>query len=257
MPGTGSLALSVTPSAALDVAGLLAALDRYPLGCTEQIVSRAMPLLYANELSVNLHLAVDTSIDQRIADAIETVLSRQGSEGAFGLWAPGGEDAWLDAYVTDFLTRARGARLLGAGRSLQARARPLAQLCEHGAGALDRRRAWRSLMRSMCWRGTAWRRSAIFAISPTPRSTTSKTATAKAEMGAALAMLGDRIRAEKVFDIALNALQPKPAVEIGRTDYGSPLRDAAALVTLAAEGEAPQSRSWSAPPRASMRPAIS
>ena len=65
-----------------------------------------------------------------------------------------------------------------------------------------------------------------------------KTATAKAEIGAALAMLGDRIRAEKVFDIALNSLGKEPKIEIGRTDYGSPLRDAAVLVTLAAEGDA-------------------
>src|SRR6185312_16502655 len=40
-------------------------------------------------------------------DAIERLLSRQGSNGSFGLWGPGGGDAWLDAYVTDFLTRAR------------------------------------------------------------------------------------------------------------------------------------------------------
>src|SRR6266852_2548063 len=26
---------------------------------------------------------------------------------SFGLWSAGGDDAWLDAYVTDFLTRAR------------------------------------------------------------------------------------------------------------------------------------------------------
>jgi alpha-2-macroglobulin len=65
-----------------------------------------------------------------------------------------------------------------------------------------------------------------------------KTATAKAEIGAALAMLGDRIRAEKVFDVAVASLAKQPTVEIGRTDYGSPLRDAAAVVTLAAEGDA-------------------
>ena len=51
VPGTGKVALSVTPTAALDVATLIAALDRYPLGCTEQIVSRALPLLYLSELS--------------------------------------------------------------------------------------------------------------------------------------------------------------------------------------------------------------
>ena len=133
VPGTGKLALSVTPSAALDVASLLQALDRYPLGCTEQIVSRALPLLYANELSVNLHLAVDTGLDKRIADAIETVLARQGSEGAFGLWSAGGEDPWLDAYVTDFLTRARARGFSVPDEAFKLAHRPLAQLCEHSA----------------------------------------------------------------------------------------------------------------------------
>ena len=40
-------------------------------------------------------------------DAIDRLLARQGSNGAFGLWSTGGDDAWLYAYVTDFLTRAR------------------------------------------------------------------------------------------------------------------------------------------------------
>jgi hypothetical protein len=66
------------------------------------------------------------------------------------------------------------------------------------------------------------------------------TPTAKAEIGAALAMLGDRVRAEKAFAAALGALPEDPAVQSGRTDYGSPLRDAAVLVTLAAEGDAPK-----------------
>ena len=35
-------------------------------------------------------------------------------------------------------------------------------------------------------------------------------------------------------------LAPKPAIEFGRVDYGSALRDAAALVSLAGEGNAPR-----------------
>src|SRR5260370_3341023 len=66
-----------------------------------------MPLLYVNELAAGAHLALDADIDQRIKDAIERLLARQGSNGSFGLWSAGGDDAWLDAYVTDFLTRAR------------------------------------------------------------------------------------------------------------------------------------------------------
>jgi uncharacterized protein YfaS (alpha-2-macroglobulin family) len=237
VPGTGKLALSVTPSAALDVASLLQALDRYPLGCTEQIVSRALPLLYANELSVNLHLAVDTGLDKRIADAIETVLARQGSEGAFGLWSAGGDDAWLDAYVTDFLTRARAR-----GFSVPDEAFKL---------AIDRLRNFVSTAPEPATDGGLALAYALYVLARNgvapvgdvryladAKINDLKTATAKAEIGAALAMLGDRIRAEKVFDIALNALAKEPKIEIGRTDYGSPLRDAAVLVTLAAEGDA-------------------
>jgi alpha-2-macroglobulin len=235
--GTGKLALSVTPSAALDVASLLQALDRYPLGCTEQIVSRALPLLYANELSVNLHLAVDTGLDKRIADAIETVLARQGSEGAFGLWSAGGDDPWLDAYVTDFLTRARAR-----GFSVPDEAFKL---------AIDRLRNYVSTAPEPATDGGLALAYALYVLARNgvapvgdvryladAKINDLKTATAKAEIGAALAMLGDRIRAEKVFDIALNALAKEPKIEIGRTDYGSPLRDAAVLVTLAAEGDA-------------------
>ncbi|WP_180490215.1 hypothetical protein, partial [Escherichia fergusonii] len=66
-----------------------------------------MPLLYVNDLAAENHLALDTGVDQRIKDAIDRLLARQGSNGSFGLWSAGGDDAWLDAYVTDFLTRAR------------------------------------------------------------------------------------------------------------------------------------------------------
>ena len=106
-PGTGAVSVSVSPLAALDVPALLQALDRYPYGCSEQIVSRALPLLYVNKLAAAERLALDQNVDERVKNAIERVLARQGSDGSFGLWSVGGEDAWLTAYVADFLTRAR------------------------------------------------------------------------------------------------------------------------------------------------------
>ncbi len=36
------------------------ALDRYPFGCSEQITSRALPLLYVNDLAASAQLALDT-----------------------------------------------------------------------------------------------------------------------------------------------------------------------------------------------------
>src|SRR3979490_3026069 len=49
--GTGAVSMSVSLSTALDAATILKALDRYPYGCSEQITSRAMPLLYVNDLA--------------------------------------------------------------------------------------------------------------------------------------------------------------------------------------------------------------
>ena len=107
VPGSGQVSVSVSPLAALDVPGLLKALDRYPYGCTEQTVSRAMPLLHVNRLASLEHLALDANADERVQNAIERVLARQGANGSFGLWGVGGEDLWLDAFTADFLTRAR------------------------------------------------------------------------------------------------------------------------------------------------------
>jgi hypothetical protein len=60
-------------------AALLAALDRYPFGCSEQITSRALPLLYVNDLAGSAHLALDTTVEQRI---------REGSTGCLRVKAP-------------------------------------------------------------------------------------------------------------------------------------------------------------------------
>ena len=59
LPGTGAVSVSVSPLSALDVPGLLQALDRYPYGCSEQLVSRAMPLLYVNRLARQDRLGLD------------------------------------------------------------------------------------------------------------------------------------------------------------------------------------------------------
>ncbi len=45
MSGTASATLAAGPIARLDAPGLLEALDRYPYGCTEQVTSRALPLV--------------------------------------------------------------------------------------------------------------------------------------------------------------------------------------------------------------------
>ncbi|XSG81579.1 MAG: MG2 domain-containing protein [Methyloligella sp. ZOD6] len=240
VPGTGEVALSVTPWASLDVATLIQSLDRYPLGCTEQIISRAMPLLYVNQLAEKAQLTADSSLDERLDKAIQTVLARQGPEGAFGLWSAGGADAWLDAYVTDFFTRARAQ-----GYSVPDDAFRL---------ALNRLRNYVSTAPDVSRDGGLALSYALYVLARNGSAPVGDlryiadtklralgTPAAKAEIGAALAMLGDRIRAEKAFQAALGALPESPEADPGRRDFGSPLRDAAAVVTLAAEGDAPKS----------------
>jgi len=237
VPGTGGVSLSVGLSTALDAATILQALDRYPHGCSEQITSRAMPLLYVNELAAGARLAQDENLDQRIRDAIERLLARQGSNGSFGLWSAGGDDAWLDAYVTDFLTRAREKgfavpdvlfksaldrirnSVVNAAEPEKDGGRNLAYglyvLARNGAAPVgDLRYLADTKLKNLA------------------------TPIAKSQLAAALALVGDRNRAERVYAAALGDLEPKPALIFGRSDYGSSLRDAAAYISLASEGNA-------------------
>jgi uncharacterized protein YfaS (alpha-2-macroglobulin family) len=239
VPGTGSVSLSASLSTALDAATILQALDRYPHGCSEQITSRAMPLLYVNELAAGAHLTADTEVDQRIRDAIDRLLARQGSNGSFGLWSAGGDDAWLDAYVTDFLTRAREKGFAVPDILFK--------------NALDRLR--NSVVnanepdkdggRDLAYGLYVLARNGTAPIGDLRYLADTKlnnlaTPIAKSQLAAALALVGDRNRAERVYTAALDSLSPKPVLELGRTDYGSALRDAAALVSLGAEGNAPK-----------------
>jgi uncharacterized protein YfaS (alpha-2-macroglobulin family) len=70
VPGTGALSVSVGSLAAFDAASLLAALERYPYRCSEQITSRALPLLYVGDLAKDAKVAADPMTDQLIRDAI-------------------------------------------------------------------------------------------------------------------------------------------------------------------------------------------
>ncbi|MBN8911890.1 MAG: alpha-2-macroglobulin family protein, partial [Rhizobiales bacterium] len=57
----------------------------------------------------------------------------------------------------------------------------------------------------------------------------------KAQLGAALAMVGDKERAERAFAAALGAFAEEDKLNLARSDYGSEIRDGAALITLASE----------------------
>ena len=235
VPGTGAVALSVGPSTALDAATLLKALDRYPFGCSEQITSRALPLLYVNELAAEQHLALDSGIDQRIRDAIDRLLARQSSNGSFGLWGVGGDDGWLDAYVTDFLTRARERGFAVPDTAFKL---ALDRLRNEVNRAQD---VSKDGGRDLAYALYVLARNGVAPLGDLRYIADAKlndlaTPIAKAQVAAALGMLGDRVRTERVYASALDHIKPPAQPELfSRVDYGSTLRDAAALITLASE----------------------
>jgi uncharacterized protein YfaS (alpha-2-macroglobulin family) len=235
IPERTRITLSVGRAAGLDVPGLLSALDRYPYGCAEQTVSRAMPLLYANAVAERLGIASDKEIKDRVQAAVERVFDMQDSSGSFGIWGPSDADLWLTAYVTDFLSRAKesgyAVRPIGFTQALDRLGNFITNAQElKEAGGEDRAYALYVLARNGRapvgeLRYYADTKLDLFA---TPLS--------KAQLGAALSMLGDKQRAETVFAAALAQFDDKKAeVPLARDDYGSQLRDGAGLVTLAAE----------------------
>ena len=234
VPGDARVSLAAGPAAELNVPALLAELDRYPYGCAEQTISRALPLLYANDLSVDRGLTVDTALRGRIRKAIERVFQMQDSSGGFGAWGPGSADIWLSAYVSEFLTRAKEA-----GHAVDPRG---------FAQALERLKNYVAYV-SDFERGGEKRAYALYVLARNGKAPIGElryyadtrlgrfaTPLAKAQIGAALAMAGDRERAERAIGAAFDDLGDISEQTL-RHDYGSGLRDAAAVVALASEAK--------------------
>ncbi len=233
--GTGAVSVALSPIPGVDVPALLQALDRYPYGCTEQVVSRALPLLYVNKLATVAHLGIDPDTDERVRGAIERVLSRQDSSGAFGLWsASDAEDMWLHSYATDFLTRAREANFAvpqkAMDQALERLRNLVANSSEIGAGqgpavaygAYVLARNGRPVMGDLRY----------LADTKIERL---ESPLSRAHLAAALALLGDRTRAATVFGKAAERLATIGNPLYSQADYGSRLRDGAALVALGVE----------------------
>ncbi|WP_168201563.1 alpha-2-macroglobulin family protein [Phreatobacter aquaticus] len=237
VPGSAKVAVSVSPSTAIDVPGLILALDRYPFGCSEQITSRALPLLYLDVLAAaEGGLGLETPVADRIRDSIERILSRQSGAGSFGLWSAGtGEDAWLDAYVTDFLSRAREKGYGVPTAAFQSAIERLRTLVVSTNGVGDNKGmdlAYAHYVLARAGRGSL---SELRWLADTQLNDIG-TPVARGQIAAALALMGDGGRAERVFRSAVTMLRSNQQTDLGRYDYGSRLRDAAALMALGVEG---------------------
>ena len=234
LPGTGMASVSVSNYGGIDLPALLAALDRYPYGCTEQTVSRALPLLYVNRLAKSEMLAIDPDVEPRIQAAIDKVMTRQGSSGAFGLWSvEGAEDIWLDSFVADFLTRARERKFAVPQKAFDLTLDRLKNYVSNATDVKDDGADLAYAIYVLARNGRPVMNDLKYLADTKLEEFT--TPLGRAQLAAALALLGDRARAASVFGSATEQLQGAKARKEGRGDYGSILRDGAGLMALAAE----------------------
>lgn len=232
LPGA-SVSVSVTRAAAFDVAALLMSLDRYPYGCAEQTTSRALPLLYLSEMSRGTGLVEDEAVTKRVREAVYRVLSYQSSTGSFGLWSPGSGDLWLDAYVTDFLTRAREQKYDVPDQALVQALDNLQNSLAYEVNVVDQGNEVAYALyvlarnRKAAISDLRYYADTLIDSFPTPL--------AKAHIAAALALYGDVQRSQDIFANAAGMAETVTNVSLVRSDYGSALRDGAAVLALAAE----------------------
>lgn len=248
-PGDAELQISFS-AIPMDAAAIYENLSRYPFGCTEQQTSRAMPLLYAGQMASLAGLDADAEIHRRIRDAVEVLLNRQGSDGAIGQWRMGDRYAngWLGAYAVDFLARADAAGYDVPEAALERAYTVLGHIARgdfYRAGGYDtdlRRGPWqRDTQQRLNDRSQAY---AFYVLARAGRVDVGRlryfhdnrveqidSPLARAHVGAALAMVGDRSRSQNAFDLAEQALGYNNPGDY----YQTPRRDLAGLLALAAE----------------------
>jgi len=238
LPGA-YVSIGVSPSAAFDVPSLLLALDRYPYGCTEQTTSRALPLLYVNELAAVSGMQDDDALRGRIQEAIYRVLNNQSSAGSFGLWGPASGDLWLDSYVSDFLTRARELNYDVPVPAMQQALANLQNSLAYDLDLQDRGSEIAYALYVLARNKKASIGDLRYYADTQLEAFTSPLAVA--QLAASLSLYGDSARADATFTAALKLARSTTEHDYYRSDYSSPLRDAAAMLALAAESS-PQSK---------------
>ena len=246
---TAELAFSALP---IDEVALFRALEQYPYGCTEQTVSRAAPLVYAK--TPNGNAALPSGLNPEVQKAIATLLDRQGRKGAIHLWRADDNLAspWLGAYTVDFLARAKARGYVVPRASFENALDSLRPIANgnrwdvYGYDAEVMTSEWHTDSTSKLMnRASAY---ALYVLAKEGRGDASRmrylhdrelaeieSPLARAQLGAGLAIIGDRVRAKSAFDGAIAALGYDNTGDY----YQTPLRDLAGILALAVEANFP------------------
>ena len=251
VPGSGYVQVSFSPIP-MDAAALFDSLEQYPYGCTEQITSRALPLLYAAQVAALAGRKTPADLRIQVQEAVNTLLNRQGADGAIGLWRTGDalSSPWLGAYATDFLFRAKAAGYVVPDAALDKAYDSLEEFAiresRYSSGydfEVYESRYHTDTERQMMDRSVAY---ASYVLAKARRMDRARlrylhddrlnqiqSPLARAQLGAALYMIGDNARAKSAFDSAERALG---YVNTGDY-YQTPRRDLAGVLAVAHEAK--------------------
>lgn len=236
VPGSGRVTLAAGPIARFDAPALIESLDRYPYGCTEQLTSKAMPLLYFDEVARAVGVSGDADLPERIRQSITEILLNQSPGGAFGLWYPDSGDLWLDAYVTDFLSRARATGHAVPDDAFRSALDNLRNQVAYAPDFDSGGGPYAYALMVLAREGAA--KVGDLRYYADVKADAFDTPLAAAQLGAALAAYGDQTRADALFSRAAalaRAEAATPEGQVWRADFGTRLRDSAAVLALAAE----------------------
>lgn len=241
---TMEMLVSASFSPGLDPRPLIASLQHYPYGCSEQTVSVAMPLLLSEGLG-NIPGFGDEPRRRSVQAAVDTLLSRQGQDGAFGLWRRGDGNAspYLQLYASDFILQAEADGFsipAGAKRRTLDAVRAVASLDQNSSLSLDYnfgldddapdyelRSAERAAIASaLLARHDRVKKSDLLYLDRR-FGARMQSSIAQSHLGYALSAMGESNRAQAAFVRAADRMNDE-----GRSYYDSDVRNAAALVAL-------------------------
>ena len=234
VPGSGEALVTLSSRPEMGLANLLKSLSRYPYGCAEQTTSRALPLLYVSEVAESLGISENTVVLRaRVQDAIRRLFSMQRSDGSFGLWnSHSDREEWLSAYVMDFLTQAKELKYpvpeYPYQRGLKWLQSSVGEPRYSRANLPARAYALYVLARTGQVKNSDLRYLHDTQLQSIP------TALGRAQLGAALALTGDKRRAGAAFASAIRSWErDRFWKDWWHWDYGTGTRDMAATVYLA------------------------
>ncbi|MCE2571961.1 alpha-2-macroglobulin family protein [Motilimonas eburnea] len=215
--------LSFGHGPALNIGQYAQNLFAYPYGCAEQTTSRAMPWLLddASLTPFKTPLLEKRSQQQILAQAVHRLSGMQKADGSFAMWSKHGDSqAWLSAYVTDFLYQANEADSAVVPQDVLAKSGSHLRRLLNSTGPAAFYSAWLLARNGQIAVSDLWRLEQQPINSPLDAG----------HLGAAFLLAGDEAKGQQYL-LAANTTN-RTERDWRQFDYGSLVRDRAQVVAI-------------------------